>query len=274
MALLGKGDDIGKGKQKGWRKNIASNRPDGTENIMTSTTINPQEAAHFGALAAEWWDPHGSSAMLHKLNPVRLSYIRAQADAHWHFDARERFPLKGKQSLDVGCGAGLLVEPMARLGAQATGVDAAPENIAAARSHAEGQGLDIGYHAGELSSLPPQTFDLVTSMEVIEHVTDPAAFVRELAARLAPDGLMILSTPNRTALSKLLLVEAAERVGAVPRGTHDWDKFITPEELTALLEKAGLEVTDRIGLSPSLAKGFKLGDDETLNYLLSARHKG
>jgi 2-polyprenyl-6-hydroxyphenyl methylase/3-demethylubiquinone-9 3-methyltransferase len=243
------------------------------QKIMTSTTINPQEAAHFGALAAEWWDPHGSSAMLHKLNPARLQYIRAQIDAHWHGDRRERFPLKGKSALDVGCGAGLLVEPLSRMGADATGVDAAPENIEAARAHAAGQGLPIRYHAGELASLPAQQFDLVTSMEVIEHVTDPAAFVRELAARLAPEGLMILSTPNRTFLSKLLLVEAAERVGAVPRGTHDWDQFLTPDELAALLEAAGLEVTDRAGLSPSAAKGFKVGGTDTLNYLMAARHK-
>jgi 2-polyprenyl-6-hydroxyphenyl methylase/3-demethylubiquinone-9 3-methyltransferase len=122
--------------------------------------------------------------------------------------------------------------------------------------------------------LPPATFDLVTSMEVIEHVTDPAAFIGDLAARLAPGGLMILSTPNRTTLSKLLLVEAAERVGAVPRGTHDWDQFLRPEELTALLEGAGLAVVDRTGLSPSPARGFKLGGSEALNYLIAARHAG
>ncbi|WP_432770123.1 MAG: bifunctional 2-polyprenyl-6-hydroxyphenol methylase/3-demethylubiquinol 3-O-methyltransferase UbiG [Sphingopyxis sp.] len=261
---------------------------------MSAATINPNEAAHFGALAADWWDPHGSSAMLHKLNPVRLSYIRAQIDAHWHVDARERFPLAGCTAIDVGCGAGLLAEPLARMGAQVTGVDAAPENIAAARDHAAGQGLDITYFAGELAGLPipfvssadlrgvstsldtngeggAQQFDLVTSMEVVEHVTDPAAFIGELAARLAPGGLMILSTPNRTALSKLLLVEAAERVGAVPRGTHDWDQFLKPEELTKLLEGAGLDVADRTGLAPSAAKGFKLGGSEALNYLLAAR---
>ncbi|NIJ35723.1 2-polyprenyl-6-hydroxyphenyl methylase/3-demethylubiquinone-9 3-methyltransferase [Sphingopyxis panaciterrae] len=238
---------------------------------MNAATINPHEAAHFGALAADWWDPHGSSAMLHKLNPVRLSYIRARIDAHWHGDTRARHPLAGRTALDVGCGAGLLAEPLARLGAQVTGVDAAPENIAAARDHAAGQGLAIAYHAGELAALPAATFDLVTSMEVVEHVTDPAAFIGELAARLAPGGLMILSTPNRTMLSKLLLVEAAERIGAVPRGTHDWDQFLRPEELTKLLADAGLEVTDRTGLSPSPAKGFKLGGSEVLNYLVAAR---
>lgn len=241
---------------------------------MSAATINPHEAAHFGALAADWWDPHGSSAMLHKLNPVRLTYIRAQIDALWHVDARERFALAGRTAIDVGCGAGLLAEPLARMGAQVTGVDAAPENIAAARAHAVGQGLEIDYFAGELAALPPATFDLVTAMEVVEHVTDPAAFIVGLAARLAPGGLMILSTPNRTMLSKLLLVEAAERVGAVPRGTHDWDQFLKPEELTKLLEDAGLEVVDRTGLSPSPAKGFKLGGSEALNYLVAARWPG
>ena len=238
---------------------------------MSTATINPHEAAHFGALAADWWDPHGSSAMLHKLNPVRLRYIRDQIDAHWHIDARERHPLAGKAAIDVGCGAGLLAEPLARMGAKVTGVDAAPENIGAARAHAAGQGLNIEYFAGELAVLPSAAFDLVTSMEVIEHVSDPAAFIAELVVRLAPGGLMILSTPNRTMLSKLLLVEAAERVGAVPRGTHDWDQFLKPEELTELLEGAGLEVIDRTGLSPSAAKGFKLGGSEALNYLVAAR---
>lgn len=241
---------------------------------MNAATIDPQEAAHFGALAADWWDPRGSSAMLHRLNPVRLAYIRQQIDAHWHADSRERRPLAGRSALDVGCGAGLLAEPLARMGAAVTGVDAAPENIGAARAHAAGQGLAITYHAGELAALPPATFDLVTSMEVVEHVADPAVFVAELAARLAPGGLMILSTPNRTTLSKLLLVEAAERVGAVPRGTHDWDRFLRPDELTGLIEGAGLEVVDRTGLSPSPARGFRLGGSEALNYLLTARRRG
>ena len=209
--------------------------------------------------------------MLHKLNPVRLAYIRDRIDAHWHVDARERHALAGRSAIDVGCGAGLLAEPLARMGARVTGVDAAPENIAAAREHSAGQGLPIDYFVGELAALPPAKFDLVTSMEVVEHVTDPAAFIGELAARLAPGGLMILSTPNRTIASKLLLVEAAERIGAVPRGTHDWEQFLKPEELTKLLEGAGLEVIDRTGLSPSPAKGFKLGGSEALNYLDAAR---
>ena len=154
------------------------------------------------------------------------------------------------------------------------GLDAAPENIAAAQGHAAGQALTIDYRATPVEEMADTGFDLVTSMEVVEHVTDPAAFIAELAGRLAPGGLMILSTPNRTMLSKLLLVEAAERIGAVPRGTHDWDQFLKPEELTKLLESAGLEVIDRTGLSPSAAKGFKLGGSEALNYLVAARHAG
>nr|WP_137677585.1 bifunctional 2-polyprenyl-6-hydroxyphenol methylase/3-demethylubiquinol 3-O-methyltransferase UbiG [Parerythrobacter lutipelagi] len=239
---------------------------------MTSgTTIRPEEAAHFGQLAAEWWDPKGSSAMLHKLNPVRLRFVREAIDMHWAGDIESVRPLAGKSALDVGCGAGLLCEPLARLGADVTGVDAAPENVAAAAAHAEGAGLDIRYMAGEIGSLDIGQFDLVTSMEVIEHVADKRAFVAALADRLAPGGLMVLSTPNRTAASRLLLIGAAEAVGAIPRGTHHWDDFITPDELAALLEDAGMTVTARKGIGFSVAKGLHLSDDENLNYILSAR---
>lgn len=239
---------------------------------MTSgTTIRPEEAAHFGQLAAEWWDPKGSSAMLHKLNPVRLRFVREAIDMHWAGDIESVRPLAGKSALDVGCGAGLLCEPLARLGADVTGVDAAPENVAAAAAHAEGAGLDIRYMAGEIGSLDIGQFDLVTSMEVIEHVADKRAYVAALADRLAPGGLMVLSTPNRTAASRLLLIGAAEAVGAIPRGTHHWDDFITPDELAALLKDAGMTVTARKGIGFSVAKGLHLSDDENLNYILSAR---
>jgi len=238
------------------------------------TTIDPNEAAHFGALAADWWDPRGSSAMLHKLNPVRLGFIRRQIDMHFGCDETSMKPLAGTSALDVGCGAGLLCEPLARLGAAVTGVDAAAENIAAAKAHAAQSGLAIDYRAGELAAQKLGQFDLVSSMEVIEHVTDPSAFVGELAARLKSDGLMILSTPNRTAASKLFLVEAAERLGQVPRGTHDWDKFLTPEEVTALLNEAGLEVVAMEGIALSPLSGLHLSSNKALNYILAARHSG
>ena len=182
-------------------------------------------------------------------------------------------PLEGKRALDVGCGAGLLCEPLARMGARVTGIDAAPENIAAAQVHAEKQGLTIDYRACGIETLNETGFDLVTSMEVIEHVTDPQAFINGLAAALAPQGLMILSTPNRTALSRLALITLGEGLGQIPRGTHDWNKFLTPEEMKELLSKAGLEVTEVKGLSVSLSHGFILSDNKALNYLMTVRRK-
>tara|TARA_R110002124_G_scaffold93084_1_gene236431 strand:- start:356 stop:1084 length:729 start_codon:yes stop_codon:yes gene_type:complete len=234
-----------------------------------SSTINPAEAAHFGTLAAEWWDPKGSSAMLHRLNPVRLAYIREAIDLHFDCDSSQLRPLAGKKALDVGCGAGLLCEPLARMGAKVTGLDAAPENIAAARAHAEPQGLDIDYRNEAIENFGGRDHDLVTSLEVLEHVDDPQAFIDGLAKALADDGLMIISTPNRTAMSKLLLVELAEITGQIPRGTHHHDQFITPEELEKMLGNAGLQVTDTTGLSYSPAKGFALSDNLKLNYLMT-----
>ena len=174
-----------------------------------TATIRPEEASHFGALAADWWDPKGSSAMLHRLNPVRLGFIRGAIDRHWGGDIESASPLAGKAAVDVGCGAGLLCEPLSRLGAAVTGVDAAPENAAAAAAHAEAAGLDIRYMAGEIGALDLGTFDLVTCMEVIEHVADKPAFIAALVSKLADDGLLILSTPNRTAASRLLLLAAS-----------------------------------------------------------------
>jgi 2-polyprenyl-6-hydroxyphenyl methylase / 3-demethylubiquinone-9 3-methyltransferase len=233
-------------------------------------TIDPSEAAHFGKLAAEWWDPKGSSAMLHKLNPVRLGFVREMVDQHFGTDRTERRPLAGRRALDVGCGAGLLTEPLARMGAAATGLDAAPENIAAATLHAEGQGLAIDYRHGSVETLGAgETFDLVCSMEVVEHVTDPAAFVAGLARALAPDGLMLLSTPNRTALSRLALITVGEGTGQIPRGTHDWQKFLTPDELEALLRQAGLRVIETRGLSLDPMKGFVLSNDVRMDYLMA-----
>lgn len=239
--------------------------------MNATQTVDPKEAAHFGALAAEWWDPKGTSAMLHRLNPARLSYLRGQVDAAWGGDPRGLRPLAGKSALDVGCGAGLLSEPLARLGARVTGLDAAPENIAAAQAHAAGQGLAIDYRAGGIEALVGERFDLVVSMEVIEHVTDPAGFVAGLARALADDGLLILSTPNRTPLSRLALITIGEGLGMVPRGTHDWSKFLTPEELTGLIEQAGLTVTDTSGLSFDPTTGFVVSANTTLDYFVTAK---
>lgn len=232
-------------------------------------TIRANEAAHFGKLAAEWWDPKGSSAMLHRLNPVRLAFLREAIDNHWGTRQVVR-PLSGKAALDVGCGAGLLCEPLARMGADVTGVDAAPENVMAAAAHSEGSGLEIRYMAGEIGALDIGTFDLVTSMEVLEHVADKAAFISALADRLAPGGLMVLSTPNRTAQSRLLLVGAAEAIGMVPRGTHHWDDFATPDELADLLAAAGLTMGEPRGIAFSPTKGLHLSEDLSLNYIVTA----
>lgn len=243
----------------------------GETNSTGGQTIRPGEAEHFGALAQDWWDPKGSSAMLHRLNPVRLAFVREAIDAHWQGDPRGARPLAGRSAIDVGCGAGLLCEPLARLGAAVTGVDAAPENVAAAASHARGAGLDIRYVAGDIAALDLGTFDLVTSMEVIEHVADKRAFLAALAERLAPGGLMILSTPNRTARSRMVLVGAAEAVGAIPRGTHHWEDFVTPDELRGLLAEAGLAMGEPRGIAFSPGKGLHLSDDLALNYLVTAR---
>jgi 2-polyprenyl-6-hydroxyphenyl methylase / 3-demethylubiquinone-9 3-methyltransferase len=234
---------------------------------MQSATL---QAEHFGSMAADWWNPKGSSAMLHRLNPVRLRYIRDQVDAYWHLDPKDRSPLAGKRVLDMGCGAGLLTEPLARMGGQVTGVDAAPENIAVARDHAVQSGLAIDYRAGDLSAVAGETFDLVVSLEVVEHVTDPAAFIGGLARAVGQGGLMVLSTPNRTALSKLALIGIGETVGGIPPGTHDWSALFTPKELAELVSNAGLEVADQRGLAFGPLKGFHMSDNMQLNHMLTA----
>jgi 2-polyprenyl-6-hydroxyphenyl methylase/3-demethylubiquinone-9 3-methyltransferase len=243
--------------------------PDAT---VTAATIRPGEAEHFGKLAHDWWDPKGTSAMLHRMNPVRLAFLRAAIDTHWGGDPESVKPLGGKRALDVGCGAGLLAEPLARLGAEVTGVDAAEENVAVARTHAAGSDLSIDYRSGELGTLGLGRFDLVTAMEVLEHVADKPAFLAELAGHLAPGGLLVLSTPNRTAQSRLLMVGLAEAVGAIPRGTHEWNDFVTPDELRDLLAGAGLAMGLPKGIAFSPLKGLHLSDDVSLDCLVTATH--
>ena len=238
---------------------------------VSNITIRPEEADFFAKLARDWWNPKGPMASLHQVNPVRLAFVRDAIDAHWPGAAASARPLAGRTALDIGCGAGLLCEPLARLGAAVTGVDAAAENVAAAAAHAEGLGLDIRYMAGEVAALDIGTFDLVTCVEVIEHVADKPAFLRDVAARLAPGGLLVMSTPNRTAASRVLLVGAAEAVGYVPRGTHRWEDFVTPEELEEMLAEVGLTVVAKRGIAWRPGKGLHLSEDMGLNYILSAR---
>ena len=236
----------------------------------TATNIVAHEAERFGSMAADWWDPNGSSAMLHRLNPVRLRYIRERVDAHWHGDPKARHPLTGKRVLDMGCGAGLLTEPLARMGGVVTGIDAAPENITVARDHAAQSGLTIDYRKGEIETVAGEQFNLITCLEVIEHVADPARFVAGLAALLAPGGLLILSTPNRTPLSRLAIIGIGETLGGIPPGTHDWDKFLTPDDLTAHVVAAGLSVAETRGIKFGPARGFHVSDDLKLDYFLVA----
>ncbi len=236
---------------------------------MAETSIVAAEVEQFAAHAGDWWDPNGSEAMLHKLNPVRLKYVRDQIDQHWQCDECSRAPLTGKTALDVGCGAGLLAEPLARLGATVTAIDASAEVIAVAREHAARQRLAIDYRTGDVQELEGR-FDLITCMEVIEHVADPAVFVKALAKRLAPNGMLVMSTPNATGWSRLLMITVAEGIGQIPRGTHDFDKFILPERMKLLLADAGLACLDVEGIAWSPTRGLHLSDDVRLNYLLSA----
>ena len=234
-----------------------------------TTSIVQEEIEQFGKLAGDWWDPKGASAMLHKLNPVRLGYVRDWIDQHWSLDEHSRRPLEGKTALDVGCGAGLLAEPLARLGAKVTAIDPTPELIAVARDHAAGQGLEIDYRAAAVEELDG-TFDLVTSMEVIEHTADPQQFLLDLAERLAPNGLLILSTPNATAWSRLITITLAEGFGAIPKGTHDFAKFIAPDRMKQLMANAGLTCLDVEGLAFSPTRGLHLSENTSLNYLMAA----
>jgi 2-polyprenyl-6-hydroxyphenyl methylase/3-demethylubiquinone-9 3-methyltransferase len=217
---------------------------------QNADTVDAAEVARFEAMAAEWWDPHGKFKPLHMLNPCRLEYIVAQIAAEFGRDPKSDRPFAGLRLLDIGCGGGLLSEPMARLGAEVVGADAAARNIPVARVHAEQSGLEIDYRHTTAEALAEagEAFDVILNMEVVEHVTDPAAYLAACAALLKPGGLMICSTLNRTARSFALAIVGAEHVLRwLPKGTHDWRRFITPDELFALLAGAGLDPVDRKG---------------------------
>ncbi len=245
---------------------------------MTSpvSSIDPAEIAKFEAMAAEWWDPRGKFRPLHLMNPVRLDYIATQIAAEFGRDRRSLRPFEGLRVLDIGCGGGLVAEPMARLGAEITGADAAEGNIAVAQVHAQQQGLAIEYLATTAEALVAEgrLFDVVLALEIVEHVADPAAFVATCRQLLRPGGLVILSTLNRTAKSFGAAIIGAEWVLRwLPRGTHDWARFITPDELAGMAAGAGLTVADRRGMvfNP-LTFGWSLSDrDLSVNYIMTAR---
>ncbi|MGQ0564500.1 MAG: bifunctional 2-polyprenyl-6-hydroxyphenol methylase/3-demethylubiquinol 3-O-methyltransferase UbiG [Gemmobacter sp.] len=218
---------------------------------MTASTIDPAEVAKFEAMAAEWWNPEGKFKPLHMLNPCRLDYITGQIAAEFGRDLTAPVPFAGLRILDIGCGGGLLSEPMARLGATVVGADAAPRNIPVARLHAEQAGLTIDYRVTTAEDLAAagERFDVVLNMEVVEHVADPQAYLTACQVLLKPGGLMVCSTLNRNAKSYLFAIIGAEQVMRwLPKGTHDWKKFITPDELYDLIRTAGLDPVDRKGM--------------------------
>ncbi|WP_374309572.1 bifunctional 2-polyprenyl-6-hydroxyphenol methylase/3-demethylubiquinol 3-O-methyltransferase UbiG [Methylocella sp.] len=238
----------------------------------SAASVDAGEVARFGALAQDWWRLDGPMAALHRLNPVRVAYVRDILAPQADKGAR---PLQGLRLLDAGCGAGILAEPLARLGAQVTGIDPAAASVAAARAHAEAAGLAIDYRQTSVEALAArgERFDAVLAMEVIEHVRDVAGFLRAAADLTAPGGTLFAATLNRTLKSYALAIVGAEYVlGWAPRGTHDWRKFLTPRELARALERAGTQVFDEAGVVyDPLARRWRLADDMDVNYMLAAR---
>jgi 2-polyprenyl-6-hydroxyphenyl methylase/3-demethylubiquinone-9 3-methyltransferase len=238
------------------------------------STIDPGEVAQFSRLSGQWWDPRGPMAALHKFNPVRLGYIRDRAAAHFHHDAKRLDSLAGLRILDIGCGGGILSEPLARLGADVVGADPSERNIAVARDHAGRAGLPIDYRCttAEALSAAGERFDVVLAMEVVEHVTDVGLFVALAAAMVKPGGLLFVATLNRTAKSFALAIVGAEYILRwLPRGTHRWDKFVTPNELDIAFAQAGLQLVDQTGVVYNLfADRWQLATDMDVNYMMVA----
>jgi 2-polyprenyl-6-hydroxyphenyl methylase / 3-demethylubiquinone-9 3-methyltransferase len=240
--------------------------------MISASTIDEAEVARFSALADEWWDPRGKMAVLHKFNPVRLAYIRDAACKKFGRNPKQLDSLKGLRILDIGCGGGILCEPLARLGANVLGADPAERNIAAAKLHADQSGLAVDYHitTGEALADAGERFDIVLAMEVVEHVADAKLFVKRCAEMVQPGGLMIAATINRTLKSFALAIVGAEYVLRwLPRGTHQWNKFVTPDELEIAMERAGLRTTDERGVIYNLlADRWELSTDTDVNYMV------
>jgi 2-polyprenyl-6-hydroxyphenyl methylase/3-demethylubiquinone-9 3-methyltransferase len=244
---------------------------------MASTSVDPAEIAKFSAMADEWWDRDGKFRPLHMFNPVRLAFIRAQAAAKFGREASLLRPFEGLSLLDIGCGGGLIAEPMARMGFAVTGIDAAEKNITVASAHAHGAGLDLTYRHTTVEDLvkTAQRFDVVLNLEVVEHVSDLAGFVRDSAALVAPGGMMVVATLNRTLKSLALAKLGAEYVLRwLPPGTHDWEKFVQPGELHRHIENAGLSVTHTQGVAFDLLRwDWRLSDDTDVNYMKVAERR-
>jgi len=241
---------------------------------MTDTTINTEEVEKFSRMAEEWWDPKGKFKPIHKFNPVRLSYIREHALSHFGKDGAVRRPLEGLRVLDIGCGGGLLCEPLARLGATVVGADAAERNIAVAKLHATQSGLQIDYRAttSEALAAAGEKFDIVLNMEVVEHVDNVPLYMKSCADLVAPGGLIFTATINRTLRALGLAIFGAEYVLRwLPRGTHSYEKFLTPDEIRALLTRNGLKVTDQTGVVyHPLADDWRMSPDLGVNYMVLA----
>ncbi len=245
---------------------------------MTQSSVDEAEVARFSALAETWWDPRGEMAVLHKFNPVRLAYIRDAACKRFERNPKQLDCLKDLRILDIGCGGGILSEPLARLGAKVTGADPAEKNIAVAKLHAEQSGVAVDYRATTAEALADagERFDIVLAMEVVEHVADLKLFVARCAQMVRPGGLMIVATINRTLKSFALAIVGAEYVLRwLPRGTHSWDKFVTPDELEIAMELGGLRTTDERGVIYNLiADRWELSTDTDVNYMVLAEKAG